>query len=134
MKIPVKDIIVQKRIRRDLGDIKQLAESIEKHGLLNPIVITQKRVLIAGERRLESVKLLGWEEVPVTVIDNPTKIEAIEIEIDENLHRKAFNPDEASDAFLSLEKLRNPGLLSKIFKAISGFFKKIAALFKRPDQ
>ena len=38
-------------------------------GLLHPIVVTSDNILIAGARRLAAVKALGWEEVPVTVID-----------------------------------------------------------------
>ena len=131
MQMRVDEIIVRKRIRRDLGDLNELAESIEKHGLLNPVIVNHKEVLLAGERRLESVKLLGWETVPVRILENPTKIEEIEIEIDENIHRKAFNPDEAGDAFILLEKLKNPGFLRRLLKLIADFFRKIAGFFRK---
>ena len=131
MQMRVDEIIVRKRIRRDLGDLNELAESIEKHGLLNPVIVNHKKVLLAGERRLESVKLLGWETVPVRILENPTKIEEIEIEIDENIHRKAFNPDEAGDAFILLEKLKNPGFLRRLLKLIADFFRKIAGFFRK---
>jgi len=38
-------------------------------GLLHPIVVTSDNILIAGARRLATVKALGWEEVPVNLID-----------------------------------------------------------------
>ena len=38
-------------------------------GLLHPIVVTSDNILIAGARRLAAVKALGWEEVPVNLID-----------------------------------------------------------------
>ena len=38
-------------------------------GLLHPIVIRPDGKLIAGERRLRAAKLLGWTEIPVTVVD-----------------------------------------------------------------
>ena len=131
MQMRIDEIIVRKRLRRDIGELEELAESIEKHGLLNPIIVNQKKVLLAGERRLESAKLLGWKTIPVRILDNPSRIEELEIEIDENIHRKAFNPDEAVDAFTLLEKLRNPGFFRRMINAISAFFRRIAGLFKK---
>jgi len=59
----------ENRIRRDLGDIKALAQNIAAVGrLLHPIVVTVEGKLVAGLRRLEAVKLLGWEEIEVTII------------------------------------------------------------------
>src|SRR6478609_11757184 len=55
----VAKIRVGERSRRDLGDIASLAKSIERLGLLHPIVITKTGELIAGERRLEAFRLLG---------------------------------------------------------------------------
>lgn len=133
MQMRIDEIIVSKRLRRDLGDLNELAESIEKHGLLNPVIVNHKKVLLAGERRLESAKLLGWETIPVRVLDNPSRIEELEIEIDENIHRKAFNPDEAGDAFILLDKLRNPGFFRKLLNTISAFFRKISGLFKKSE-
>jgi ParB family chromosome partitioning protein len=62
------DIKVGERSRKDMGDIKALAESIKEVGLLHPIVISPEKTLIAGQRRLEAVKLLGWQEVPARVV------------------------------------------------------------------
>ena len=134
MQMRVDEIIVRKRVRRELGDINELAESIEKHGLINPVVVNQKKVLLAGERRLESVKLLGWETIPVRILDNPTKIEELQIEIEENMHRKAFNPDETIDAYERLERLRNPGFFQRLREAVKNFFLKIGSLFKKNPQ
>ena len=58
-------------------------------GLLHPIVATPDLRLIAGQRRLEACKTLGWREVPVRVVD----IEAIVYgEREENTARKDFVP------------------------------------------
>lgn len=132
MQMRIDEIIVHKRLRRDLGDLNDLAESIENHGLLNPVIVNHKKVLLAGERRLESARLLGWETIPVRILDNPSRIEELEIEIAENIHRKAFNPDEAIDAFTLLEKMKNPGFFRRLINAITALFKKIASLFKKP--
>ncbi len=124
----VDDIFIEKRIRQDLGDIKGLKESMKKYGLLNPIVITQDNILVAGHRRLISARELGWTSVPVKVIHKMDEADLIEIEIDENLHRKPFTIDERTDALLKLEKMRNPSFWGKIRKKIADFFRRI---FKR---
>src|SRR5262245_60533597 len=55
--------------REDLGDLEPLSESLATVGLLHPVVIDGKNRLIAGQRRLEAAKLLGWRTIPVRVID-----------------------------------------------------------------
>ena len=67
--VNVEDIKLGERHRSDLGDIASLAESIIEVGLLHPIVVTPSRLLIAGRRRLEACKALGWSTVPVRTID-----------------------------------------------------------------
>jgi hypothetical protein len=88
----IADIRIGRRHRRDLGDVDQLAASIAAVGLLHPIVIEADGTLIAGQRRLEACKLLGWTEVPVTVValDN-----IVRGEFAENTARKDFTLSEA---------------------------------------
>jgi N6-adenosine-specific RNA methylase IME4 len=84
-------IRVGERTRHDLGDIASLARSIEQHGLLHPIVVTETGELIAGERRLEAFRLLGRIEIPTRVVD----IEHLVFgEQAENINRKDFTPEE----------------------------------------
>jgi ParB family chromosome partitioning protein len=68
---PIAEIIVGDRHRKDLGDIEGLAASIEDIGLLHPIIVDQDGQLLAGGRRLVACKLLGWSEIPVTVVRVP---------------------------------------------------------------
>jgi ParB family chromosome partitioning protein len=56
------------RLRRDLGEIEELAQNIAIVGLLHPIVVTADGRLVAGARRLAAVMLLGWKEIPVTIM------------------------------------------------------------------
>jgi N6-adenosine-specific RNA methylase IME4 len=79
------------RFRKELGNIKGLADSIKKFGLLHPIVVTKQRMLVAGVRRLEACKLLGWDKVPVRFV-NLVQIEKGELE--ENINRENFTPSE----------------------------------------
>jgi ParB family chromosome partitioning protein len=64
----IADIRIGQRHRRDLGDIDALAASISEVGLLHPVVVTPDGRLIAGQRRLEACRSLGWSEVTATVI------------------------------------------------------------------
>ena len=128
MLIRISEIQIKKRIRKDLGNINELAESMNIHGLMNPIVLTREHMLIAGQRRLESAKKLGWENIEATIVDAPTKIDKLEMEIEENIHRKDFTTDEIVDAYSKLEKLKNPGFIRKILQHICNFFKR---LFRR---
>jgi ParB family transcriptional regulator, chromosome partitioning protein len=128
MLIKISEIQIKKRIRKDAGNINELSESMNLHGLMNPIVITRDYVLIAGYRRLESAKKLGWKSIEASLIEAPTKIDKLEMEIEENVHRKDFTPEEIVDAYSKLEKLKNPGFLRKIYSCITNFFKR---LFRR---
>src|SRR5262245_46874780 len=90
-------IQVGARHRRDLGDVAGLAANIAELGLLHPIVVNS-----AGERRLEAAKLLGWKEVPATVIDLDAVVKG---EFAENAHRKDFLPSEIDAIRRALEPL-----------------------------
>jgi DNA adenine methylase len=95
-------IHVGTRHRRDLGDLDGLARSMDAIGLLHPIVVTPASELIAGRRRLEAARRLGWPEIPVRVID---LAEIVRGEFAENAHRKDFTPSEAVAIGLALEAL-----------------------------
>src|SRR6266853_2752643 len=79
------------RHRKDLGDLRALADSIAEVGLLHPIVVTPEGRLIAGQRRLQACRLLGWSYVPVTIVD---LIQAARGEAHENFVRKDLLPSE----------------------------------------
>ena len=128
MLIRISEIQIKKRIRKDFGNLNELAESMNIHGLMNPIVITRDRILIAGQRRLESAKKLGSENIEATIVNAPTKIDKLEMEIEENIHRKDFTTDEIVDAYSKLEKIKNPGFFRKFLQHIGNFFRK---LFRR---
>lgn len=66
--ISINLIKIGPRLRKEFGDIDALAKSIKDFGLLQPIVITNDKWLVAGERRLRAVKSLGWIEVPVVIL------------------------------------------------------------------
>jgi len=123
MKIPIEKIKIKKRIRRQLGDLDPLMNSLRVNGQINPILINQNYELIAGHRRLASAKLLEWHSIEATVVEKTTELELLSLEIDENVYRADLTDEELHEAYRRMEKLRNPPLLKKIFNALLFFFK-----------
>jgi hypothetical protein len=102
-------IRVEDRHRTDLGDLSDLSASIAALGLLQPIVVTTDGRLIAGQRRLEACRSLGWTEVDVHFItDREDAISLVEMERDENICRKDMTPTEKIRLGLKLEALARP--------------------------
>src|SRR5580698_1276267 len=79
------------RYRKDFGDLNSLADSISEVGLMHPVVVTKDGRLIAGQRRLEACRSLGWIDIPVTVVD---LLQATRGEAHENFVRKDLLPSE----------------------------------------
>lgn len=94
MKVRVTDIILTNRIRKSTGDLDGLRESIRNVGLLHPILIDMDNHLIAGYRRYEAIKQLGWEYIEVRILDIRSKRQRILIETEENSHRIGLSEDE----------------------------------------
>jgi ParB family chromosome partitioning protein len=118
-------IIVKKRIRKDLGDITALMESLKVYGQLTPIIINRNYELIAGFRRLQAVKRLGWKMIEAVIIDRTTEQQKLEIEIEENVQRQELSSEEIADGLARLQKLRHPGLLARIWSFILRIFRSI---------
>ncbi len=131
MQMRLDEIVVRKRIRRSIGDLGSLKDSLFRHGMLNPIVVNSANELVAGQRRLEAARQLGWVTVPVTVVDSVDEVQRFELEIDENLHRKPFTSDELATAYQKLDRLRNPGFFSRLWTALRNWFRSILGLFRR---
>lgn len=88
----------------DADALQDLAESIQQHGVIQPIIV-QKRdnyyEIIAGERRWRAAKIAGLKEVPV-VIKDYTDQEIVEIALIENIQREDLNPIEEALAYKRL--------------------------------
>ena len=125
MQIPVADIIVKKRIRREMGDIESLAESLKRYGQISPIVVSAKNVLIAGGRRLEAAKYLGWRSINAIVSDSAGELERLELEVEENIQRRDFNMEEVAEATKKIYRLKNPGFFRRLLNALVRFFKRL---------
>lgn len=97
MLIDIDKIVVRDRIRKDFGDIAELADDIKKNGLINPPAISRSNELIAGERRLRACKSLGWKQIEVHQIDVDDAEKQLYMEISENETRKDFSMTERLD-------------------------------------
>ena len=106
----IASITIQSRFRRDLGDLSTLYASIAALGLLHSIVVNTDATLIAGQRRLAACKLLGWHDIPVTVIDLE---DAVRAEHDENVLRKDFLPSEAVAIAEALKPMEEAAALER---------------------
>ena len=106
MEVKIKDIKVGKRIRREFGDISGLGVSLQRYGLVNPICVDKDNNLVAGERRLRAAKGLGWKEITITKFEDLSDIDKREIELEENIQRKALTWQEEVEAKLILHDLK----------------------------
>lgn len=125
MQILISDIKIKKRVRKDLGDIEMLKESLSHYGLMNPITVNSQYELVAGHRRLEAAKSLGWSTIEAIVVDTKDKLLQLELELEENIQRKQFTDSELIDGYEALEKLRNPSFFRKLMMKLQGFFIKV---------
>ena len=105
MLVPITKIKINDRIRKDFGDIAELAADIEQNGLINPPVVNKEYALLAGERRLRACKMLGWEQIPVTMMDTRDAEHELNIEISENDCRKDFSKAERVDYMYRLMRI-----------------------------
>lgn len=94
----------QPRKNFDLDALEELAESIRRHGVLQPLLVQEKGnhyEIIAGERRWRAAKLAGLKEVPV-IIKEFSSEEAMEIALIENIQREDLNAVEEAQAYFTL--------------------------------
>lgn len=107
--ITVENIVsVSDRKHGGAGNIDSLAESIGKHGLIQPVVVkyTGKSSyrLVAGRRRFEAVKQLGWDTIPAIILPQTTKDEDAEaIALAENVNRLDMHPLDEAVHFRNLQ-------------------------------
>ena len=96
----------QPRKTFDNESLKQLADSIKEHGILQPILVKSTSVgsykIIAGERRWRAAKMAGLSDVPVLIRDDLSEEQAAQIALIENLQRENLNPVEEALGYKEL--------------------------------
>lgn len=91
----------QPRVDFNQGALEELASSIAEHGIIHPIIVRKIAngfELVAGERRLRAVKLLGWATIPAIVKLLDDKI-AAEMALIENLQRRDLHFLEEAEGY-----------------------------------
>jgi ParB family chromosome partitioning protein len=87
------------------AELEELADSIKKHGILQPLLLTQETAdtyeLIAGERRWRAAQLAGLTEVPA-IIKTASDLEKLELALIENIQRQDLNPIEKAMSYKQL--------------------------------
>ncbi|GMA52011.1 hypothetical protein GCM10025857_68220 [Alicyclobacillus contaminans] len=103
--IDIEKIVVEDRIRKDFGNLQELADDIRENGLINPPVVTPEYHLIAGERRLRACRLLGYRQIEVRVMTVKDYEHQLRLEISENENRKEFTFSERVEWARRLERV-----------------------------
>ncbi len=104
----------------DKSAIKDLARSINQHGLIQPITVRPVQFgfeIVAGHRRFEACKFLRWKAIPARVRELTQK-ESFEIQLIENIQRKIMNPIEEAEAFSKYVLDYGWGGVSQLARAI----------------
>ena len=106
--LAISDIVLppsQPRRYFDRGKQKQLTQSLQKHGLLEPLLVRPiargKYELVAGERRYRAASALGWDSVPA-IVRELSDSEALILALVENLEREDLNPIEETEGIIAL--------------------------------
>jgi ParB family transcriptional regulator, chromosome partitioning protein len=123
-KVPIEFLKANPRNpRREFADaeLRELADSIRQHGVIQPIVVRPVRgaqdrfEIVAGERRWRASQIAGLHEVPIVPVD-VSDSDALEIAIIENVQREDLNAIEEAQGYHALanEFKRSPDDIAKI--------------------
>ena len=95
----------QPRKQFDEASLQDLADSIRRHGILQPLTVRKLSSgyyqIIAGERRWRAARMAGLSEVPVLIIEADDR-KAMELAMIENLQREDLNPIEEAEGYKAL--------------------------------
>jgi len=125
MLLSIDDIKIKNRVRRGDPRIEPLMESMSKFGLLHPITVDSKNNLIAGFRRLEAARALGWKTISALVLENADRAKALEISLEENAQRLELAADDLAAAKERIARYRRPNIFIRVALAIRDFFRKL---------
>lgn len=96
----------QPRKTFDSEALRQLADSIREHGVIQPLIVRSlpngNYQIIAGERRWRAAKMAGLADIPVQIRDDLTEEQAMQIAMIENLQRENLNPIEEAMGYKEL--------------------------------
>jgi ParB/RepB/Spo0J family partition protein len=109
MKLKIKDIKIGPRIRQRIGNLESLVKSMSELGQLQPVLVSPLGTLIAGQRRIEAAKRLGWTDIEAVESDSlDDAVRKLKAERDENKERAALAPSEMAALAKELRALEKP--------------------------
>lgn len=94
----------QPRRRFDEASLRELADSLKEHGMLQPVIVRAlggRFQLVAGERRCRAAEMAGMDRVPA-IVREYSDSEMLEVALLENLQREDLNPLEEAEAYATL--------------------------------
>src|SRR5437016_4507688 len=106
MKVALSEIKILDRQRKEFGNVEELANSLARYGLLQPIVIDDSNTLIAGHRRVLAAMQLGWTEIDAMQRSGLDDLARRELELEENIRRKDLVWPEEVRAVRDLFRMR----------------------------
>lgn len=113
VEVPLKDIVPNRYQPRKVFDrqaIEELAQTIQEHGLLQPIIVREyeagKYEIIAGERRFRAMTSLNWATAPA-IVEKMSDEETASLALIENLQRSNLSPVEEAQAYRKLMDLNH---------------------------
>src|SRR5574344_1049955 len=118
--------------------LQELADSIQEHGIVQPIIVKKSikgYELIAGERRTKAAKLAGLEKVPAIIRDFNDQ-EMMEIALIENIQRENLNPIEEANAYeniINATHMKQEEIAKKFGKSRS-YITNMLGLLKLPEE
>jgi ParB family chromosome partitioning protein len=125
--------------RQDLGDLANLAASIQEHGIIQPLIVEAvaggRYRLLAGERRLTASRNAGLESAPC-VIRTVAEHSRLALQLIENLHRKDLHPVEEAGAYQRLMaefNLKQDELGRRLGKSATSICETLRILELRPE-
>jgi ParB family chromosome partitioning protein len=110
--LPINTITIlrKQRQRKSIGNVDDLANSIQRFGLITPIALLRDNTLVSGERRLTALKQLGWATLShgrhFIYLDELSEVDRLAIEFEENAKRKDLSWPEQCEAVYKLHNLQ----------------------------
>jgi ParB/RepB/Spo0J family partition protein len=137
--VPVDQIVVGANVRRDVGNIDDLTESVRQLGVLQPLVCVASadggRIeLLMGQRRLAAARAAGLTTVPCLLRSRPAPRERILMQLAENHQRADMSPVDEACAFADL---LGAGMtreqIARTIHRDAGYVRRRLDLFELPD-
>jgi ParB-like chromosome segregation protein Spo0J len=116
--VNIEQVIIEDRLRVEMGEVEDLAESMATNGVFHPPVVEHIPLggdtfrLLAGGRRMAALTLLnsnkvpGFEQIPVTVFDELEPDQRVVVELEENLQRKEMTWQETLAGIVKYHKAK----------------------------